>query len=204
VTVFTRANGLLSEQFNYKSSYKDTFGNLYFASVTGLIRFNPNNYQEADYRAPAYITGMQVHNQELRIATDNSPRRSSIIFTERLNLKYNQSTFSIDFAALNFTSHTMTEYAYKMEGLDKEWIRLKTNRKVYFTNIAPGKYTFLVNVVDSKGEFKGKETKLYIEISPPFWASTSAYLFYLALAIAITYYILKSYDRKIKERNRRR
>jgi len=204
VKVFTRANGLLSDQFNYNSSYKDTFGNLYFGSVKGLIRFNPKNYQEADYQAPVYITGFQVHNQELRIGTENSPLRSSIIFTEKLNLKYNQSTFSIDFAALSFTSPTMTEYAYKMEGLDKEWIRLKTNRKVYFTNIAPGKYTFLVNVVDSKGEFKGKETKLYIEISPPFWASTSAYLFYLALAIAITYYILKSYDRKIKERNTRR
>ncbi|NGM61530.1 histidine kinase [Sphingobacterium sp. SGG-5] len=202
--VFTRANGLLSDQFNYNSSYKDESGNLYFGSVKGLIRFDPRNYRETDYQAPVYITGFQVHNQELRIGTEDSPLRSSIIFTKTIKLKYNQSTFSIDFAALSFTSPTMTEYAYKMEGLDKEWVRLKKNRKVYFTNMAPGKYTFIVNVVDSKGSFKGKETKLYIEISPPFWASTAAYLFYFALVVAIIYYSINSYDRKIKERNRRR
>ncbi len=202
--VFTRANGLLSDQFNYNSSYKDSSGNLYFGSVKGLIRFNPKNYTETQYQAPVYITGFQIDNQELTIGTAGSPLQSAISFTEKLTLKYNQSTFSIDFAALSYTSPTMTEYAYKMEGLDKEWIRLKTNRKVYFTNIAPGKYLFRVNVVDSKGQFKGKETKLYIEISPPFWASTVAYLFYVTLAIAITYFIIKSYDKKIKERNRRR
>src|SRR5690606_15392261 len=141
--VFTRANGLLSDQFNYNSSYKDESGNLYFGSVKGLIRFDPRNYRETDYQAPVYITGFQVHNQELRIGSEDSPLRSSIIFTKKVDLKYNQSTFSIDFAALSFTSPTMTEYAYKMEGLDKEWVRLKKNRKVYFTNMAPGKYTFL-------------------------------------------------------------
>jgi len=204
IKVLTQANGLLSDQFNYNSSYKDADGNLYFGTVKGLVRFDPKNYSETQYQAPVYITGFQIDNQELHIGTDDSPLHSSIIFTEKIALKYNQSTFSIDFAALGYVSPTMTEYAYKMEGLDKEWTRIKTNRKVYFTNIAPGKYVFRVNVVDSKGQFKGKETKLYIEISPPIWASIPAYLLYIALALLIIYYIIKSYDTKIKERNRRR
>lgn len=204
VKVFTQANGLPSDQFNYNSSYKDSVGNLYFGTVNGLIRFNPKNYIEEQYQAPVYITGFQVHNEELQIGESHSSLDSSIIYAETIVLKHHQSTFSIDFAALSYTSPTMTEYAYKMEGLDKEWTRIKTNRKTYFTNIRPGKYIFRVNVIDAQGQFKGKETKLHIEITPPWWASPSAYLLYALLFILIAYYIISSYDRKIKERNRRR
>lgn len=204
IKVFTKANGLLSDQFNYNSSFKDSTGNLYFGTVNGLIQFNPKDYVEEQYQAPVYITGFQVHNEELQIGEGDSSLDSSIIYAEKIVLKHHQSTFSIDFAALSYTSPPMTEYAYKMEGLDKEWTRLKTNRKVYFTNIRPGKYTFRVNVVDSKGEFKGKETKLYIEVTPPLWASIPAYVLYGLLAVSLIYYIIRNYDRKIKDQNRRR
>ncbi len=40
--VYTKASGLLNDQFNYNSAYKDSSGNMYFGSVRGLIRFNPN------------------------------------------------------------------------------------------------------------------------------------------------------------------
>ena len=204
VKVFTRSSGLLSDQFNYNSSYKDRLGNLYFGSVKGLVRFNPRHYQEMPSEAPVYITGFQIHNQEMRIGDPESPLQNSIVFIKKIALKHNQSTFSIDFAALSYTSPTMTEYAYKMEGLDKDWITLKTNRKVYFTNIAPGKYRFRVNVVDSKGQFKGKETYIDIEIAPPIWASMGAYLLYATLLVLAAYVLIKNYDRRIKDRNRER
>lgn len=204
INVFTRSNGLLSDQFNYNSSYKDKLGNLYFGSVKGLIRFQPRDYIEVSFQAPVYITGFQVHNQELEIGGNDSPLQSSIIFTEKVVLKHNQSTFSIDFAALSFSAPSMTEYAYRMEGLDKDWTRLKTNRKVYFTNIAPGKYRFRVNLVDSKGQFKGKETYIDIEITPPFWASTAAYLLYFFITLLTIYLLVRNYDRRIKDRNRER
>lgn len=204
VRVFTRSSGLLSDQFNYNSSYKDSQGNLYFGSVKGMIRFHPKNYQDTFFEAPVYITGFQIHNQELRIGDPESPLHTSIVFSKEIKLDHNQSTFSIDFAALSYASPTMTEYAYKMEGLDKEWITLKTNRKVYFTNIAPGKYRFRVNVVNSKGEFKGKETYIDIEIAPPIWASTSAYMFYATIILVSAYLLIKNYDSRIKDRNRER
>ena len=202
--VFTKANGLLSDQFNYNSAYKDPEGALYFGSVKGLVKFNPVNYQENSFQPPVYITGFQVHNRELEINKKGSPLSQSITFTNHIEFKHNQSSFSIDFAALSFTSPDMTEYAYKMEGLDKQWTHIRTNRRVYFTKLPPGDYTFRVNVTNSKGELKGRETQLHITILPPFWASLPAYVIYILLICTTIWYIVRSYHRRIREKNRRK
>lgn len=204
VDVFTKANGLLSDQFNYNSAYKAPDGTLYFGSVKGLIRFNPAHYREGTFQPPVYITGLQVYNLELEINKPGSPLAQAITFTDRITLKYNQSSFSIDFAALSYVSPGMTEYAYKMEGLDKGWTHIRTNRKAYFTELPPGDYLFRVNVADSRGGFKGKETQLHITVLPPIWASWPAYLLYGSVVIAVSWYIIRSYDLRIREQNKRR
>src|SRR5690606_30922867 len=160
ITVFTKANGLLGDQFNYNSAYGAPDGTLYFGSVKGLIRFNPTDLVESTFQPPVYITGLQVYDRELAINQKGSPLTQSITFMEHLELNHNQSSFSIDFAALSYISPDMTEYAYKMEGLDNEWTHIQTNRKAYFTKLPPGDYIFRVNVVDHNDDLKGKETTL--------------------------------------------
>lgn len=204
IRVFTKANGLLSDQFNYNSAYRAPDGTLYFGSVKGLIRFNPDGLSDNTFQPPVYITGIQVYGRELEINQKGSPLTQSITFMEHLDLNHNQSSFSIDFAALSYTSPDMTEYAYKMEGLDNEWTHIQTNRKAYFTKLPPGDYVFRVNVVDSNGDLKGKETTLHITILPPFWASTPAFLFYAVLLVAIVWYTIRSYHRRVREKSKRK
>ncbi|MFC3199069.1 two-component regulator propeller domain-containing protein [Parapedobacter deserti] len=204
IKVFTQANGLLSDQFNYNSAYQAPDGTLYFGSVKGLVRFNPANYRESSFQPPVYITGIQVYNRELEINKKASPLRQSITFTDHIELKHNQSSFSIDFAALSFVSPRMTEYAYKMEGLDKEWTHIRANRKAYFTKLPPGDYVFRVNVANSWGGFKGKETNLRITVLPPVWASLPAYLLYGLLVLIATWYSIRSYHHRVKEKNKRK
>jgi len=199
---FTIANGLLSDQFNYNAAYKASNGMLYFGTVKGLIRFQPKHLKEKLLVPQVYITGFQVYGQELRINRKKSPLKKSINFTDTLILNYNQSSFSIDFAALSYISPGMTEYTYKMEGLDPNWTYLQTNRKAYFTELPPGKYTFKVSTTDSKGKRMGNEAVLFIHILPPFWASGFAYLLYFVLLVCTIYLIVRTYHRWVKEKNR--
>ena len=75
-------------------------------------------------------------------------------------MTHKQSTFSIDFASLSYTAPEMSEYAYKMDGLDDDWTYLKTNRKVYFTDLSPGTYTFKVKAARQQWwlEWKGSQS----------------------------------------------
>ncbi|MEO6731724.1 MAG: two-component regulator propeller domain-containing protein [Ferruginibacter sp.] len=202
--VYTTVNGILNDQFNFNSAYKDNDGKMYFGSVKGMVSFHPDEFVKDTFVPPVYITGFQIFNKELSIAKSGSPLQKSITNTDKIVLDNNQSTFSIDFAALSYTAPEMSEYAYKMEGLDKDWIYLKTNRKVYFTELSPGTYTFKVKASNSGGVWNKAETKLVIQILPPWWTSSWAYFVYAVMVILLAYYIIRNYHKRTEQKNKQK
>jgi ligand-binding sensor domain-containing protein/signal transduction histidine kinase len=204
LNTYTKDNGILNDQFNFSSAYKDKSGRMYFGSVKGLISFHPEQITRNSFIAPVYITGFQIYNKDLSIAKSGSPLQRSITVTDRIELSHKQSTFSIDFASLSYTAPEMSEYAYKMEGLDKDWTYLKTNRKAYFTELAPGSYMFHVKAANSSGVWNEKQTQLTIIIHPPWWASNWAYFIYFLLGIGIAYYAIRNYHKRVEEKNKRK
>lgn len=203
ITVYTKANGLLSDQFNYNSAFKDDGDTMYFGCVKGMVSFNPSEFKKDHFIAPVYLTGFQINNKDIAVNNSSSILNKSIICTRKINLNYNQSSFSIDFAALSYSSPEMIQYKYKMQGLDKAWIHLKTNRKVYFTQLSPGNYTFIVKAANNNGLWNGVETRFGIHILPPFWESIWANIIYAALSLFLIVYLLKRYQHKTKEKNKR-
>ncbi len=204
IRTYTKSDGLLSDQFNYNSAYKDSDGRMFFGSVKGLISFRPDEFIKNIRVPPVYITGFQVNNVELAVNGKDSSLKESIIYAKSISLPYDQSTFSIDFAALSYTVPETNEYAYKMENVDKDWTFLKNNRKVYYTKLPPGDYTFKVKGSNSSGIWNTKEASINIIISPPYWQSIWAYILYLTLIVGISYFVVKSYLNRHVEINRRR
>ncbi len=204
IKIYTKANGLLNDQFNYNSGFKDSTGKMYFGSVKGLVCFNPNRFTEDNFIPPVYITGFQVNNKELIAGEKSSALQQSISLTKKIELPHNKSSFSIDFASLSFTAPETTEFAYKMEGLDKDWTYIKTNRKVYFTNLAPGNYTFEVKAANSNGTWTKDARQLNIEILPPFCETNLAYIFYAVTTGIIIFWLLSMYHNRQVEKNNRK
>lgn len=194
--LYTKANGVLYDQFNYNSGYKDAAGKLYFGCIKGMITFRPDSLTANHFIPPVYITGFQVHNKELDIDTIKSPLHTSILYTKEITLPYDASSFSIDFAALGYATPDITEYRYKMEGLEKDWTYLGSNRKVYFTNLSPRTYVFRLAAA-TNGQWS-REKQLQIKILPPFWATTWALLIYALIVIGICYLLVRNYHKRQK------
>ncbi len=201
---YTKANGLLSDQFNYNSAFKDESSKMYFGSVKGMISFDPGTFRKNTYVPQVYVTGFQVYDKELAVHQRGALLQQSVIFTDKIVLPHDQSTFSIDFAALSFTAPEMTEYSYRMDNLSKDWTYLKSNRKVYFTELSPGTYTFQVRASNGGDAWNGKPATLVIKISPPFWRTIYAYIAYGILLTLMIFGAILFYHRRIEEKNRRR
>jgi ligand-binding sensor domain-containing protein/signal transduction histidine kinase/DNA-binding response OmpR family regulator len=202
LTVYSTANGLLSDQFNYNSAFKDQAGRLYFGCIKGLIRFNPSSIPPASTPPNTYIIGFQIDNQEVLINGIHSPLQQSIIDTKKINLSSGQRSISVDFAALSYIAPQSTRYAYKLEGLEKEWTYLNTNRKVYFTKLSPGTYTLKVKAASSTSNWNATETALIITVAPPFYASIWAYIFYLVICSAGIYYGFYNYHAQMQRKGK--
>ncbi len=195
---YTTFNGILSSQFNYNSAFKDeSSGTFYFGCLGGMISFKPSDFKIKKRKLPIYITNVLVSSEENKLNGFSKTTRS-ILVEKEIHLSYNQSSIAIDFAALSYVSPEMTKYAYRMEGIDKSWIYLPSNRRVYFTDLPSGSHTFSVKAMNDYGEQISNETKLVIRISPPWWETIWAYIGYFFLTSFAILYLFRTYHNKVK------
>ena len=195
-TTFSKDHGLLENTFSYNSAYQDKNGKMYFGTLNGLVSFYPADIKDNFFNPPVYFTGLQVNGKEYIVNSKGSHDFKSILVTDRIPLRYNQSSFSIDFVSPAFTSPNLTKYKYRMEGADPDWVIISGNRKVYYTNLSPGEYGFRVLSSSDGSIWSPDEAQLEIMISPPFWASVPAYAFYFLASAFIIYMLISFYLKK--------
>jgi signal transduction histidine kinase/ligand-binding sensor domain-containing protein/DNA-binding response OmpR family regulator len=201
ITTYTYASGLIGDQFNYKSGFRALDGTLYFGGIKGFVSFSPDDMTPNETIPPVVINSFQIYNKEVQVGNQkNSLLKTAITHTESIRIPYNISTFSLGFAALSYSSEGGNTYAYKLEGWDKDWIYTNSN-KVTYSNLHPGKYIFNVIAANSDGTWNKDGAKLRIEILPPFYRTTLAYIIYLLLAIAVAYLVYRRISDRIKKRN---
>lgn len=201
---YTKSDGLISNQFNYKSGIKDASGHIYFGGLEGFVAFNPTSFVSNKYAPPVYIVRFELFNTLVNPGDKDSPLKESIESTKRIDLKYNQSTFSFSFAALSYIAPEKNQYAYMLEGFDEDWINLENSQKAGYSNIPPGKYTFKVKASNNNGIWNDKITSVDIYIHPPFYKTIWAYIAYFILFIIITRFVAVSYRNKIRKKNEHR
>lgn len=191
---YTKANGLITDQFNYNSAFKDASGKMYFGTVKGMVAFTPEQLTINREAPPLYINGVFV----------NYETPASAHTSDSLVLKDDQTTFSIEFAALDFSAADAVQYKYKMEGLDKQWIHLASNRRAYFTDVPAGTYRFTVQAESNLGYWQSELRTMTITILPPFWKSAPALIIYTLAglcAIILSFYL---YHKNLARKNERK
>ncbi|WEK38313.1 MAG: two-component regulator propeller domain-containing protein [Candidatus Pseudobacter hemicellulosilyticus] len=203
VQTYTKANGLITDQFNFNSAYKDEDGKMYFGTVKGMVAFYPDKLTRNRVAPPTYITGFFV-NQEIPGSSSSNDSRQAILFTDSITLTHLQTTFSIEFAALDYSSAQAVQYRYRMEGLDKDWTYLSANRRAYFTDLPAGNYTFVVQAESNLGYWTSPAKTIVIKILPPFWKSTPALILYVILALLIVGFGLYLHHQRLKKKNEHR
>ncbi|WP_308759418.1 two-component regulator propeller domain-containing protein [uncultured Bacteroides sp.] len=197
---FTTLNGLPIDQFNYNSGYQDKIGNIYFGSLKGMIAFSPENFVRSSEPLKVFFTGFQLFNKEIETYQANSPLKRSIIFTDKIMLHYDQSTFSIDFAIPTYSISQNMWYRYKLEGLDREWTVSQGPKKLYYTKLPPGKYVLHVQASKESGTWVGEVSSLVIIVKPPFWSMPLAYCLYVLIVLTVFSLFFIRYRKKTKEK----
>jgi ligand-binding sensor domain-containing protein/signal transduction histidine kinase/AraC-like DNA-binding protein len=201
IKTYTTANGLLSNQFNYHSAYKDNNGRMYFGSVEGLISFNPKEFILNEFKPPILITDVKINNNDDKIENRKFKVTKSGSILNEITLNPDDSSLKIEFAALSFNAPEMTEYWYKLSGLNDEWIYQGKKHKVSFTGLSPGTYDFKLKSRNSNGIWSEESSELKIYVLPPLWRSNTAYILYIIFLLAAIYFLLKIYHLRTKEKN---
>ena len=176
-------DGLQGKEFNQSSALRTTDGEIFFGGPDGLNAFYPDEIKEDTTIAKMIFRDFRIFNKSIPYGQKYNNRillDKPIFNTNKIELKYQENSFTIDFIALNYFFPERNVYAYKLEGFDNQWITSDGNKNsATYTNLTNGTYDFRVKEVI--GKFEGKEISLKIIVLPPFWKSWIAYILYAIL-----------------------
>jgi signal transduction histidine kinase/ligand-binding sensor domain-containing protein/DNA-binding response OmpR family regulator len=199
---FYITDGLLSNQFYWSAAFKGIDGKLFFGSMKGLNYFYPEKIKEKENSSKVILTDFKIFNNSVNVGKWNNKKtilKKIISETDEIKLSYKQNIFSIEFSALDYFLPEKIRYAYKMEGVDKEWVYVNYDRRfATYTNLKGGVYYFNVKATNSDGLWTNNVTKLKIIITPPFWETLWFKIIVFIFIVLITLLIFRLRFRAIK------
>lgn len=184
---YDELDGLQGKQFNESAALKTKNGELIFGGPNGFNLFRPEEILMNKKEPPVALIDFQIYNNSVPIGKEVCGKiilPNSITSTEEVTLRPGDNVFSIEFAALSFLHPEKNRYKYRLEGFNKEWLHTDGNsRKVTYTNLDPGNYTFRVIASNNDGFWNEEGAQLKIVVLPPFWKTTWAFVLYAALIL---------------------
>ncbi len=165
-------DGLQANEFIRHSYYQSDDGQIFFGGTKGANRIVPELVKPNVFIPPIVITDFKIFNKSIGIHNKTPHLTKQVNYANTINLSYDESVFSIEFAALNFTYPEDNQYAYMLEGFDKSWNYIGNKNSATYTNLNPGEYTFKVKGSNNDGVWNEKGTFITIIITPPFWLTT--------------------------------
>ncbi len=182
--------GVNNYQFHGKASFKDKQGIIYFGGNLGLTYFNPAEIIQEISEAPRVVLeNLYIKNSLVSPSVENRILKNSLPFTKEITLTHKDQLFSIDFVSFDYLSPEKVQYYYMLEGFDRDWYSIGTQRRVSYSNLPRGTYVFKVKSVNHADIRSENEAELRIKVRPAPWFSYTAWAIYLFIISGITYFI---------------
>lgn len=178
---FFSVDGLQDNEFNTISFATASDKRLYFGGVNGITAFYPEALKASTKSPPVLLTRLRVNDQFASIS--NGILTKSLEATQSILLNYLQNQLSFEFAAMDFSAPHMNQYRYRLVGADKTWVESPSSNSATYANLAPGRYVFEVVTGGSRGIWDGQPVQLEINILPPWWQTTWAYIVWATLFV---------------------
>jgi len=196
VTNYDTNDGIQAMQFCNYSYCKASDGRFLFGGINGISIFRPDQIENPPFNSEVIISGLSVFGTKIRPNDKSGILNKDINKEKELILNYNQNVFSFGYTAINFISSTKINFKYILEGFDKEWQLGNDTRKVEYTNILPGNYTFKIKAIGSDGFEHDNVKSMSVIVLPPWWLTYWAIMVYVVIVVLITFIVF----RLIKER----
>lgn len=178
-------DGLQDSEFNMGAAFKDSGGTIYFGGNRGF-NIIPKQGVKSEYVTPEVsISDIRIMNQSKRFGVPYDDLKV-------LELGYQDRMLSVDFFASDYSNPQLIQYAYKLEGINPDWVISPEAHIASFTTLPPGKYDLKLAAASPNGAWNWEAMSLPIVVNPPPWKSPIAYTIYgIAVACAIALLITR-------------
>lgn len=182
-------DGLQGNEFNGYAYFKNKSGEMFFGGIRGLTCFYPNELEEKKFSPNVIIDSVYSGEKE-------------ILDISNTGIDYKNNNIQFNFFMPDYRNVSKIQYAYKLDGLDQNWIFSDDRNYVSYTNLDSGTYKFQVVARNSSGDWS-KPTTVTFKVGMKPWETPLAYVIYSLIAFLIIYIIwnrVKILDSLVEQR----
>lgn len=198
VNVYLGRDGISQEEFNTKSHLQKRDGTIYFGGLDGITIFHPKDFQDTTnrLRIPLQISSVLKRNEHTGDFYDIT---ADVINKQILEINPDEKSFIINIALLDFNNSKANKYAYKIEGVDRNWTYLD-HPEIRINNLPYGKHTFVAKAQGSSGIWETQQLKIPIRVLRPFYLHWWFIIMTIVLGIIIIRIIFVRQTQQLKKR----
>jgi len=197
ILVLGEKEGLTNVQLSSRSLTLSPRGTILIGSSRGYYEIFPDKIYETNSSPVPYLTGFRMYDKPL-VTTE------AISAIKKIKLRYDQNFFAFDISSFNFTDAEDIEYAYKLEGFDKDWQYIGEKRSGAYTNVPGGDYVLKFKARNVSGEWNESGQQINLHIGKPFTATWWFRILLLTLIAGIFYMLYQFRIRQINKEARLR
>ena len=173
------------------SIIRDREGILYLSKTdAGIIRINPDQLQINRKAPPLLLEAFLLSNVPVFVSDQTGVLDKHFNLTDDITLTYDQNIFTIRYAAREFDQQDKINFAFQLEGFDRDWQYVEKKREATYTNLPPKAYTFKVKCQNEHG-FWGEPRSLSITVLPPWHRTWLAYFLWVAIVLGSIYWLYR-------------
>ncbi|WP_294386271.1 sensor histidine kinase [uncultured Clostridium sp.] len=171
---YYESDGLATNEYNGFSYHKNKEGNIYFGGVNGLTEFDPLDIQN------------KMETSDIIIDSIKTSGGIELELKNNIVLEYDSRELYVKFFVPEYKSINQMQYAYKLEGMDSDWIFAGNENYARYASLSPGKYKMLISGRNYNGIWSDI-SEINIKVKNSIWKTPLAYAIYIIIIASIIY-----------------
>ncbi|WP_299456480.1 two-component regulator propeller domain-containing protein [uncultured Microscilla sp.] len=193
---YGKVEGFVGIENNGQASFKDRYGNLWFGTINGLIKYNPRSDLSNSTPPKINITNVRLFFKTVQWNDESHKDYHAGIqdwfsLPKELKLPYNVNHVSFDFEALSYEAPEKVKYQWKLEGFDNEWSPASFKPEAIYANLPPGEYTLKIKAANNDGIWTKKPVEYSFIVKTPFWETWWFRITLLLLLVGTVFFVVR-------------
>ena len=176
IQAFELTDGLPAEIFNEGSAATFSSGIIAFGSVSGIATFNPKLITTNQETPKLAISSIE--------AIDYNGVRHPVDFRgNQFEVNHEIQTLNINFVGLTYNKTAKNQYQYTLNNYLNNWVDNGNGKTAAFQGLDDGQYEFMFKASNNDGVWNETPLVLSVVVTPPFWDTWYAYIFYFGATL---------------------
>ena len=191
-------DGLQDAEFNMGAAFKSDSGAIYFGGNRGFNIIAAEGIEKNN-------TPPEVSIADIRIMNEKRFFDNPYYELKEIEIGYEDRMLSVEFFASDYSNPELIQYAYKLEGINPDWVISPDAHIASFTTLPTGRYDLKLAAATPDGMWNWDALTLPIVVKPPPWRSPAAYTAYIILFLTLVALFVRRQNRqaiKVLERQK--